>query len=508
MSPTATLRLSQIGKQFFGVPVLSDIHLNLSAGQVMGLIGENGAGKSTLMNICGGLLQPDRGHLRLAGQPYAPRDAAEAAACGIAIVHQELNLFPNLTVAENLLLTDFPGLGTRRGRTLWINRKSLVQQAHAALARVGLEVSPDERLERLSPGQRQLVEIAKALRQQAKVMLFDEPTTSLTTREAERLFEIIRDLKQRGMAIVYISHNLNDVRQLCDSIVVLRDGQIQADGPANDFELDQLIALMVGRQISQIFPNRPPIGQGAPLFQVAHLTQPGVVRDIGFDLQRGEVLGLSGLMGAGRTELARMLFGLEPFATGQIWLDGKPFDPTPRRCISHGMALVTENRREDGLLLEASILDNAVLAALPRFANRVSQRFRSRQAVQAVSDVADQMHVSFRSLTRQPVMTLSGGNQQKVVIGKWLLTQPRMVILDEPTRGIDVGAKVEIYRLINQLAQTGTGILIISSELEELVGLCDRILVMAQGEIRSEVTRDQFDREHLLREAFGKERLA
>lgn len=497
------LEIDQLTKCFFGVPVLSDIQLRLHAGQSIGLIGENGAGKSTLLNLIGGLLQPDGGQMRLFGQTYAPQSAADATALGIALVHQELNLFPNLNVAENIFLTDFPSAGWGA----WIRKRQLFEQTTQVLRRVGLEVSPQELLERLSPGQRQLVEVAKAIRQNARVLLLDEPTTSLTAPESERLFAILRDLRHRGMSVVYISHNLNDVRALCDSIVVLRDGQIQANGPAESFDLDQLISLMVGRRIHQLYPERQSACTERPVLEVRELSQPGVVRDISFQLFQGEVLGISGLMGAGRTELARMLFGLDPYQSGTISVYGKRIRPTPQRCIRAGMAFVTESRREDGLLLDASILDNSVLASLRRFTRPVIPWFQQLRARAAVQQATSDLQLRYHSATQQPVITLSGGNQQKVVVAKWMLTEPRIVILDEPTRGIDVGAKVELYRLINRLAEQGTGLLIISSELEELVGLCDRILVMANGQLRSEVRRDQFDRETLLREAFGKERL-
>ena len=499
------VELRGIEKRFFGVPVLEDVNLRFAAGRVTGIVGENGAGKSTLMNLLGGIHAPDRGDMVLDGRPYAPRDPAEARTAGVALVHQELNLFANLSVAENLRLTDFPGV--RRCGGALIHPGRLHREAQEVLRRVALDVPPSTLVERLTPGQQQLVEIAKGLQRGAHLLLLDEPTTSLTETEAGRLFEIVQSLKTQDMAVVYISHNLNHVLKVCDDVVVLRDGRVQAHGPRGEFDLDRLISLMVGRTIDNVFPDRTARPSDEPLLEVEALTQPGVVNRVSFALHQGEVLGLSGLMGAGRTELARILFGLDPYASGRILIRGKPLKPKPATCIQRGMALVTESRRDDGLLMDSPIVDNAVLASLGGFSTRVGGFFRGGRASNEVKRMVTRLSIACRSIRNQPVKTLSGGNQQKVVLGKWLLAQPRVIILDEPTRGVDVGAKVEIYRLIGDLVAAGSGVLIISSELEELVGLCDRILVMTAGEIRSEVRRDQFDREHLLREAFGRERI-
>ncbi len=502
----SVLECAGINKSFFGVPVLREVSLSVGRGEVCGLVGENGAGKSTLMNILGGVLPADSGSLQLEGKPYAPKDPAEAAARGIAFIHQELSLFPNLSVAENLCLSDMP-----RRRLLgvpFIDRRAVRARAGALLAAVRLDVSPDLLVEDLSPGERQLIEIAKALGADARLIIFDEPTTSLTAHEAERLFAIIERLRGQGISIIYISHILEHVLRLCDRIVVLRDGEVVGAGPRAEFTLPRMILLMVGRTIEQLYPQRilspsppRPLSHSAhplPLLDVRELSQPGIVADISFSLQRGEILGIAGLMGSGRSELARILFGLDPYERGEIVFNEVRFEkPHPRERIRRGMAFLTENRREEGLMMEASIAENITLVSLPSFArpHRLLDRKRMRRAV---ADAAGGVRLSCRSAERQPVKTLSGGNQQKAVMAKWLLARPELLILDEPTRGIDIGARQEIYTLINDLASQGTGILLISSEIEELIGLCDRILVMGRGEIRGCVQREQFDREKIL----------
>ncbi len=494
----------RIEKSFFGVKVLKGVSFGVGAGRIVGLVGENGVGKSTLMNLLGGNLQPDAGELRVNGQSYAPRHPNDARAAGIAFVHQELNLFPNLSIAENLFLTDFPLLGG----VPWIDRGALRSRASESLRQVGLDHSPATLVERLPAGERQLVEIAKALGANARAIILDEPTTSLSTRECERLFTLVTQLQDRGIAIIYISHALGDVLRLCDDLVVLRDGEMVGSGSTKDFTHDRLVSLMVGRQLNQLYPERRASARRggllsnepdqSPALQVERISQPGIVRDISFSLAAGEVLGISGLMGAGRSELARILFGLDPCASGEIRLAGQPLTGAPRQRIQRGLAFLTEDRRHEGLCMEASIAENMVLVTLPAN-SRTPARFLDFAGIKsAVTRMRDAVKLSPKATDVQAVRTLSGGNQQKVVLGKWLLAEPKVLILDEPTRGIDVGAKFEIYQLIHQLADRGAGVLVISSEIAELMGICDRILVMRHGGITGEFRREEFDREKIL----------
>ncbi len=498
-----------IERSFFGVKVLKGVSFEVGAGRVVGLVGENGAGKSTLMNLLGGVLQPDAGQLRANGRPYAPKNPNDARAVGIAFVHQELNLFPNLSIAENLFLTDFPLIG---GGAPWIDRSALLARATALLHQVGLVHGPETLVERLPPGERQLVEIAKALGADARVIILDEPTTSLSSRECERLFALMRQLRERGIAMIYISHALGDVLRICDDLVVLRDGERVGGGEAKEFTHDRLVSLMVGRQLNQLYPERrasrqvgsdqaakqAPEKSAAPRLAVRSLSQPGIVRDISFDLAAGEVLGISGLLGAGRSELARILFGLDPCVSGEVRLEGRRLDGGPRRRIERGLAFLTEDRRQEGLCMEASIADNIALVTLSAHGRTPARWLDFTGIKSAVSRMREAVRLSPKATDAQAVRTLSGGNQQKVVLGKWLLAEPKVLILDEPTRGIDVGAKFEIYQLIHQLADRGAGVLVISSEIEELIGICDRILVMRQGEITGEFRCDEFDREKIL----------
>jgi len=498
----AILACEGIEKRFFGVRVLRDVSFALHARRVLGLVGENGAGKSTLMNILGGVLPADAGRMRLNGDPYQPKGPADATEHGIAFIHQELNLFTNLSIAENIFLTDFP----RVGRAPLIRRRRLRAATRALLDAVDLDLSPDTLVEALSPGERQMVEIAKALSVRARILILDEPTTSLTARETERLFAILARLRAQGLAMIYISHILGDVLRLCDDVLVLRDGAVVGRGPRDAFSLERLITLMVGRTIDQLYPPRAAAPLPEPLLEVEGVTEPGIVRDVSFTLHRGEVLGVAGLMGSGRTELARILFGLDPMACGRIAVRGADVSRLgPRQRIRRGMAFLTERRLEEGLLLDASIADNVALVALPHFARPAGWVRRARLQA-AVAGVADSVRLDAHALERRAAKTLSGGNQQKVVLAKWLLEQPAVFLLDEPTRGIDIGAKHEVYRLINDLTARGAGVLFISSEIEELIGLCDRILVMNGGQIAGDVPRAAFDKEALLRAAL-KERV-
>ena len=503
-APAPLLTLDDINKSFFGVPVLKDVTLSLGAGQVLGLVGENGAGKSTLMNVLGGVLPPDAGMMTLGGEPYAPRSTRDAARRGVAFIHQELNLFGNLSIAENLHVPTFPRRRLGPLPLPLVSRRRMRDAAARLLREVELDRDPETPVDELSPGERQLVEIAKALKADARLVIFDEPTTSLTTREARRLFAIIERLRARGVSMVYISHRLEDVLRLCDEVAILRDGKVVGRGPTREFTLEKMISLMVGRTIDQLFAPRATKPSPEPVLEVKGVTQPGVVDDVSFTLHRGEVLGLSGLMGAGRTELARILFGLDPYQRGTLRLGGRPFVPSPRESVARGMYFLTENRREEGLMMDAGVDANMALVHLPRFATRGVGWVAAGRLNRAADDVAASVRLAGVAARRQPVRTLSGGNQQKVVIGKWLMGDPTVFILDEPTRGIDVGAKQEVYRIINHLAERGTAVLLISSELEELIGLCDRILVMGEGRIRDEVHSGAFDRERIIGAAFAR----
>ncbi len=493
------LDIDGVGKSFFGVPVLTDVSFSLAPGRVLGLIGQNGAGKSTLMNILGGVLPADTGTMHLHGDPYAPTDPRQATARGVAFIHQELNLFTNLSIAENLFITGFP---RRPGRPLF-DRGRVNQLARAQLDRVGLRVDPATRVERLSVGERQLVEIAKALASDARLIIFDEPTTSLTVREAQRLFAIIGQLRAEGRAVIYISHVLGDVAQICDDIVVLRDGQLVGRGPRDEFPVRRMISLMVGRSIEQLYPDRGAEPPGEPVLQLDGVGQRGVVDDVSLTVRRREIVGVFGLMGSGRTELARIIFGLDPYERGSISVAGRRMRRrTPRRSIRQGMAFVTENRREEGLLMDLSIVDNIAIAALSRQRRRYSPVVHQGRLAALARRIAGSLNIRGSGGLDRPVRGLSGGNQQKVVVGKWLATEPSLFILDEPTRGVDVGAKQEVYGIIAELAAGGAGVLVISSELEELVGLCDRIVVMAVGEVVGDFARAEFSAETILAAAF------
>jgi len=493
------LRFEGVNKAFFGVPVLEGVTLDIERGSIVGLVGENGAGKSTLMNILGGVVPLDGGQMLLDSDTYAPRDPRDADRAGIAFIHQELNLFTNLTIGENLFISDSPHFGA----TPFLDRGRIRKRAQEALALVDLAVSPDVRLERLAPGERQLVEVAKALTVDARIIIFDEPTTSLTARETDRLFGIIGRLHQAGKTIIYISHILRDVMRIADAVAVLRDGHLVVSGPTSDFSIHSMIAAMVGREIEQLYPDRTSQPGPEISLELRQLSKAGISHRIDLALHKGEVLGVFGLMGSGRSELARIIFGLDGFDQGEVLIDGKSVKRlSPTRNIRGGMAFVTENRREEGLMMEATVADNLSLAALPAYRTRLVNTVRSSAVAAAVRDSVAALSIKVNDASRSEVKGLSGGNQQKVVLGKWLMTRPSILIIDEPTRGVDVGAKFEIYEIIDRIAAAGTAVLFISSELEELLGMCDRILVMGQGEILGSFDRARFDEEAILRTAF------
>lgn len=498
------LKVEGLVKSFFEVTVLHGLSFELQPGELLGFVGENGSGKSTTMNLLTGVLPKDAGRIFLDGELFEPANRSESDALGIAFTQQELNIFPNLSVAENLFLGRYPRM--MNGAPI-ISRRKMRARANQLLRAVDLEVDPDEPAERLSAGERQLVEIARGLANDIKVLILDEPTTSLTARETSRLFEIIARLKRQGVSIIYISHALDDVLKLSDRVLVMRDGRQTLCAPREGLTADQLVVAMVGRTIDALYPERPTaeVDGAAPILEVEGVSEPGAVRDISFQLRKGEIVGISGLMGSGRSRLARILFGVDPHREGTIRAGGQNLNSADLKArLDAGFAFVTEDRRQDSLLMDATVAENMALAALPRYTHGFCRRISRSALSEAIEGFAAKMSIRGGDLNTTPIRALSGGNQQKAILSRWLSRDPTIFILDEPTRGIDVGAKEEIYRLLAQLAQQGAAILVISSEIEELIGLCDRIMVMHRGQLEDEFDRKEFDRESILRAAFGR----
>jgi len=469
-----------VTKRFGGITACQEVTFDVRAGEVHALVGENGAGKSTLMKLLHGLYGPDEGQLEVDGRSVSFASPRDAEAAGIAMIPQELDLFPDLSVTENLFV------GKPRPRTRWggYDWRAMARRAEAAFASLGVTLDVHEPARYLSVANSQLVGIARALVRDARVVIMDEPTAALTDREAERLFRIIHELGRRGVGIVYISHRLEEIFRLADRITVLRDGRHVWTGSARAVTQAKLIAYMVGRPLETLFPRtfrRP----GDTALEVRHLSLPGKFHDVSFTLRRGEVVGLAGLIGAGRTELAQAVFGVTPARTGEVLVHGhKVYLTSPEVALRHGLAYVPEERRSQGLILSFSVSHNVSFASLgglstlgfvhTRAERALAERFASLLAVRSAT-------------LEEPVVQLSGGNQQKVVVAKALARRPDILLLDEPTRGVDVGAKVEIYRIIDQLAQEGRAILLISSELNEVLSLSDRILVMREGRLVAEM---------------------
>ncbi|RDG34952.1 sugar ABC transporter ATP-binding protein [Streptomyces corynorhini] len=475
--PDELLRIEGIRKTFPGVVALDSVDFDLRRGEVHVLLGENGAGKSTLIKMLSGAYRPDAGRVLVDGQEVRIHGAQDAQRLGIATIYQEFNLVPELTVAENIFL------GRQPRRFGMIDRRRMESDAAELLERVGVGAAPHTLVRELGIARLQMVEIAKALSLDARVLIMDEPTAVLTSEEVEKLFRIVRRLREDGVAVVFITHHLEEIAALGDRVTVLRDGRSVDQVPASTPE-DELVRLMVGRSIEQQYPRRT-TGAGEPLLSVAGLTRQGVFHDIGFEVRAGEVVGIAGLVGAGRTEVVRAVFGADPYDTGTVRVAGTALTGHDvSAAMAAGIGLVPEDRKGQGLLLDASVAENLGLVTL-RAATRAGLVDRKAQHT-AAGRIAEQLGVRMAGLD-QRVGTLSGGNQQKVVIGKWLLAEVRVLILDEPTRGIDVGAKVEIYELINALTAAGHAVVMVSSDLPEVLGMSDRVLVMAQGRIAGEL---------------------
>lgn len=544
MPDARTLIAQNISKGYPGVQALQDVSITVRAGKLTAILGENGAGKSTLMRIIAGEVKPDTGAVCLDESAQLFSSPRDAQAAGIVFVHQELNLIENLSIAENLFLGREP-----TNRFGLVDYSALNERASAILERLQLAIDPRTKISNLRVGQKQLVEIGKAIATHAQWLILDEPTSAITNNEVDTLFQLIAEFKRQGIGILYITHKMDELPRIADEVAIMRDGKLVTAGAFADFTMDEMIRLMVGRDPAAMFTRKP--GKIAdPILRVEHLglkkwgqvsffkrerlparqvksrcdtkaTDPAqemrpdpvftisdwLVRDVSFEVARGEVLGIFGLMGAGRTELLETIAGLHPHrSVGNVMIDGQRIAlRSPREAIRAGIVLAPEDRKRDGLVLGMSVRDNINLASMDSL-QQVGLLSSTRQTRQAAAKV-EQLNVKTPSLG-QPVRLLSGGNQQKVVLAKWLATRPRVLLLDEPTRGIDIHAKTEIYNLLSSFAAEGLAVVMVSSELPELLGNCDRILVMCQGSIAAEFSRQQATEEALLREAFPKTSLA
>ncbi len=497
ISPSPILEVRGIRKQFPGVLALDNVSLRVASGEVLALVGENGAGKSTLMKILAGVYTIDAGEILIDGQPATIRNVADALKSGIALIHQELNLAENLSVTSNLFL----GRETTRG-TIWLNQSAMRTQAGELLRRVGLPIEyRDTLVGKLAPGQKQLVEIARALSFRARVIIMDEPTSSLTQTETDQLYKVIDELKSAGVTIIYISHRLAEVKRCADRVVVLRDGRNAGEIAKENISHETIVKHMVGRDLKQFYP-RSDRRLGKTVLELRNVIyEGGGDRPISFSLRAGEIAGMAGLVGAGRTELAEALFGIRRILSGEVLLDGKPLKAShPRDAVKAGLLLVPEDRRHHGLILERGAGFNI---SLPNLENlNVCGFIANRKERDLGQRFCNQLRVKTPNL-RQPVGLLSGGNQQKVVLAKWLARDPRVLILDEPTRGVDVGAREEIYQNIDALAQRGIAVWMISSDMEEVLGMSDRILVLHEGRLSGELARNDFGEEAVMRLATG-----
>ena len=483
------LEMKAISKSFPGVRALSDVDIALDRGEVLGIVGENGAGKSTLMKVLAGGIHADAGEMKLDGEDFAPRRPRDALDVGIVVIHQELSLVPDRSIAENLYLGNLPA------RLGLIDRRAMDRRATALLAKVGLKISPRRLVRKLGIAQQQLVEIARALSREAKLIVMDEPTATLTAAEQRTLFATVAELKAAGVGIIFISHHLEEVFEICDRVTVMRDGHVVETRPTGKWTEAELIRAMVNRPIESMFPPRD-VKIGKTLLEISKLSSAGRFSDVSFSVRSGEVVGIGGLIGAGRTEVLKAIYGALP-SIGEIRIDDRPVHAaTPRQAISAGIALVPEDRKAEGLILPFSVGRNIALSVLSRLA-ALGSFLRGRRMDAVARRAVEEMRIRTPGID-VAVSNLSGGNQQKVVLGRALSTEPRVFLLDEPTRGIDVGAKVEIYRLIGELAGRGGAVLIVSSDMVELLGLCDRILVMRAGRLAGSLERSEFNQERVM----------
>lgn len=497
MLAETVLQMKNIEKGFSGVSVLKKAGIEIAKGEVQILLGENGAGKSTLMKILAGAYTKDAGEIIYKGKPVEINSPKDAEKLGISIIYQEFNLVPYLSVAENMFLGKEP-MSKIPGK---IDFETMYTKSKEMLDRLDVDIEPKTIVADLGIAQQQMVEIAKSLSVNADIIIMDEPTAALTEKEINSLFEIIHKIKSEGVSIIYISHRLEEFSIIGDRVTVMRDGETVGMVNMEETTIDELIKLMVGREIGNKFP-KVDIKKGDILLEVKNLNREGVFKDINFSLRKGEILGISGLMGAGRTEVMRGIFGVDSIDSGEIIIDSKKvIIKTEKDAISHGIGFVTENRRDEGLVLSMDVKENITLGTLSEFLdNPIKLNLKSE--IDTTNSYIDKLKIKTAGY-QQKTGTLSGGNQQKIVIAKWLLADSKILIVDEPTRGIDVGAKLEIYNIMNELVKDGVGIIMISSELPEIIGMSDRILVMCRGEITGEISREEADQEKIMYYATG-----
>lgn len=497
MKEDYAVEMLNITKRYFGVTALNDVELKIKKSSIHALIGENGAGKSTLMKILGGIEKPDKGKILLDGKEVKFKFPIDSLNNGISMIQQELDPIPEMTIAENLFL----GREFHYKGGLIINSNMVVSEAEKILATVGMNINPRYKMKRLTVAQIQMVEIAKAVSFNAKVIIMDEPTSALTQREVESLFSIVRKIKENGSSVIFISHKLDELFKVCDEITILRDGNFISNCDIKDITVDEVIRKMVNREIKEMFPVRS--GKiGEVVLNVKNYSEDKKFTDINFKVHAGEILGIAGLMGAGRTETVESIFGITKADKGEIEIDGKRVViKKPADAIKEGIGLITEDRKMSGLILPLSVKENIVLPSLrklSKFKGILNQKLLKKEA----SHYAAVLNIKIHNIN-QGVNTLSGGNQQKVVLAKWLLLNPKILIFDEPTRGIDIGAKTEFYHLISELATNGVSIVFISSELEEVLGMSDRIIVFHEGEISGELSRKEATQEKIMQLATG-----
>jgi rhamnose transport system ATP-binding protein len=493
---TPIIALADASKSYGAVRAAQGVSIALRSGEVRALAGENGAGKSTIVRLLAGVQRPDEGRVLVDGEPVDFGGPADARDDGIAVIYQEPTLFPDLSVAENVMMGRHP-LGSLRR----IDRAALRRTVKDLMDRLGVSLDPEQPVRGLSIADQQIVEIAKALSFDARVLIMDEPTAALSGREVERLFGVVRTLRERGAAVLFISHRLDELFAICDTVTVLRDGAVTHDGPTAGLTTDELVRRMVGRELSLLFPKLH-AEIGAPVLEVSRLTREGVFIDVSFEVRRGEIVALAGLVGAGRSEVARAIFGIDAPDGGHVAVDGKRLKRgSPTAAMRAGIGLVPEDRRQQGLVMELSVERNVGLTRLQVLGNRLGIIGGGAEA-RLASDWATKLQLKFHRLS-DPVSFLSGGNQQKVVLAKWLATSPKVLIIDEPTRGIDVGTKAEVHRLMSELAGEGLAVLMISSELPEVLGMADRVIVLFEGRVSAQLDRAEANEERIMRAATG-----